>query len=38
MVPIGPLIQQDLTTRHLLPDVHLLDGGYVNAEPHCSDQ
>jgi transposase len=29
---MGPLIQDDLAARHLLPSVHLLDGGYVDAE------
>jgi len=29
---MGPLIQDDLATRDLLPSVHLLDGGYVDAE------
>jgi transposase len=29
---MGPLIQDDLATRDLLPGVHLLDGGYVDAE------
>jgi transposase len=29
---VGPLIQDDLATRDLLPSVHLLDGGYVDAE------
>jgi transposase len=29
---MGPLIQADLATRDLLPGVHLLDGGYVDAE------
>lgn len=29
---MGPLIQGDLAARHLLPSLHLLDGGYVDAE------
>jgi len=29
---MGPLIQDDLATRDLLPSVHLLDGGYVDAD------
>jgi transposase len=29
---MGPLIQDDLAARHLLPSIHLLDGGYVDAE------
>jgi transposase len=29
---MGPTIQQDLAQRDLLPGVHLLDGGYVDAE------
>ena len=29
---MGPLIQDDLAMRDLLPSVHLLDGGYVDAE------
>jgi transposase len=29
---MGPRIQNDLATRNLLPSVHLLDGGYVDAE------
>jgi transposase len=29
---MGPLIQEDLATRDLLPSVHLLDSGYVDAE------
>jgi transposase len=29
---MGPLIHQDLAQRDLLPSVHLLDGGYVDAE------
>jgi transposase len=29
---MGPLIQDDLAARHLPPSVHLLDGGYVDAE------
>jgi Transposase DDE domain len=29
---MGPIIQADLATRDLLPGVHLLDGGYVDAE------
>jgi transposase len=29
---MGPLIQDDLAARHLLPSVYLLDGGYVDAE------
>jgi hypothetical protein len=29
---MGPLIQDDWAMRHLLPSMHLLDGGYVDAE------
>jgi transposase len=29
---MGPLIQDDLAARHLLPSMHLLDAGYVDAE------
>jgi hypothetical protein len=29
---MGPLIQDDWTVRHLLPGMHLLDGGIVDAE------
>jgi transposase len=29
---IGPAIHQDFATRSLLPDTHLLDGGYVDAD------
>jgi hypothetical protein len=29
---MGPRIQWDLATRDLLPGIHLLDGGYVDAE------
>jgi transposase len=29
---MGPLIQNDLAMRDLLPRMHLLDGGYVDAE------
>ncbi len=29
---MGPIIQADLAKRDLLPGVHLLDGGYVDAE------
>jgi transposase len=29
---MGPLIQDDLAARHLLPSLHLLDGGSVDAE------
>jgi DDE family transposase len=29
---MGPAIQQDLATRSLLPGIHLLDGGYVDAD------
>ena len=29
---MGPTIQHDLATRDLLPGMHLLDGGYVDAE------
>jgi hypothetical protein len=29
---MGPTIQQDLATRDLLPSIHLLDGGCVDAE------
>jgi transposase len=29
---MGPPIQEDIATRDLLPGVHLLDGGYVDAE------
>jgi transposase len=29
---MGPTLQQDLAQRNLLPGVHLLDGGYVDAE------
>ena len=29
---MGPLIQDDLAARHPLPSIHLLDGGYVDAE------
>jgi transposase len=29
---MGPLIQNDLAVRDLLPSMHLLDGGYVDAE------
>jgi IS5 family transposase len=29
---MGPPIHQDLAQRDLLPSVHLLDGGYVDAE------
>ena len=29
---MGPVIQQGLATRDLLPSTHLLDGGYVDAE------
>jgi transposase len=29
---MGPTIQQGLAQRDLLPGVHLLDGGYVDAE------
>jgi len=29
---MGPAIQQDLANRGILPGLHLLDGGYVDAE------
>ena len=29
---MGPLIQDDLAVRRLLPSMHLVDGGYVDAE------
>ena len=29
---MGPRIQDDLARRDLLPGVHLLDGGYVDAD------
>jgi transposase len=29
---MGPRIQDDLATRDLLPGIHLLDGGYVDAD------
>jgi transposase len=29
---MGPLIQDDWAVRHLLPGMHLLDGGIVDAE------
>jgi transposase len=29
---MGPLIQDDLATRDLVPSMHLLDGGYVDAD------
>ena len=29
---LGPVIQQDLAQRDLLPGTHLLDGGYVDAD------
>jgi transposase len=29
---MGPTIQQDLANRHLLPGIHLLDSGYVDAD------
>ena len=29
---MGPAIQQDLADRHLLPGIHLLDSGYVDAD------
>jgi len=29
---LGPALQQDLADRDVLPDIHLLDGGYVDAD------
>ena len=29
---MGPAIQQDLADRGVLPGIHLLDGGYVDAD------